>query len=221
VGGAVNTFYANKKTAALHADDQKQIAGLQKAIETANKNQEDNTTQFVQSFTNLSQKLSDLQSQVKTAGLQQEAAKLKAELESTRKALNPQKAELESSLGNITDKLEHLEVKEASVLRNLDGSLVFAVTVVNKSNVQASNGSVYLRICEGCTFAEEPARFIKPVGAENHDRQMMFQALDATTGLKIPLKIKPPGMKNRIELEVTLRCGNCTVRPPESLFVNY
>lgn len=86
VGGTVNTYYANKRVAAQHLADQKQISALQKAVETANANQQANTKQFVQSFKQLSQELGDLQTQVKTADLQQEVAKLRNEVEAAQRA---------------------------------------------------------------------------------------------------------------------------------------
>jgi hypothetical protein len=92
IGGIFNTHYTNKKIDRQHDEDQKRIAGLKEAVETANKNQKDNTTQFTNAFGKLSQKVSNLQSQVKTVGLREEADKLKAELASTQKALNPPKA---------------------------------------------------------------------------------------------------------------------------------
>jgi hypothetical protein len=221
VGGTINTYYAGKKASAVHEEDQRQIGGLKKAVETANKAQDSNTAQFLQSFSTLTQKLSDLQTQVKTSGLQKEAARLRAELEATQKALTPQRAELVSSLGNVTDTLENLGVTESSVPRGIDGTISFTATVVNKSPVQATNGSIFLRICEQCTFADEPKRFMKPVGAPDYDRQMMFATIPATTGIAVPLKIKTPDRTHRLEIQFVLRCENCTVHPPELLHINY
>jgi hypothetical protein len=75
IGGAINNHYTKKKSDAQHQLDQNQIAGLQKAIDTANKNQQDNTEQFVDAFGKLFQKVSDLQTQVKTADLRKQAAR--------------------------------------------------------------------------------------------------------------------------------------------------
>lgn len=149
------------------------------------------------------------------------ANQLRAELEATRKALTPAKAELESSLGNVTDTLENLEVKELAVQPDLDDSVAFTLSVVNKSPVQANNGSIFVRICELCTFSEEPRRFIRPTGASGYDRQMMFAAIPAITGIAIPLKIKPPESPHRFDVAVTLRCENCIVKPTEILHINF
>jgi hypothetical protein len=141
VGGAINTYYSDRKAVAQHAADQKQIAGLQKAVETANADQENNTKHFVQSFTGLSRQLSALQSQVDTAGLQKEAARLRTELESTQKALTPPKAELEFSLADDSDTTnfksatKFVGVKETTAEKHPDGSVSFSVYVFNKSAV--------------------------------------------------------------------------------------
>lgn len=199
-GSAINTFYSNRKSAAQHLEDQKEISGLKKAVETANTDQAANTKQFVQSFKDLSGQLSGLEVQVKTAGLQREAAQLRAELEATQRALSPPKAELEASLGEITETLGNLSVKEISVPQSLNGVVEFTINIANKSAVQAKNGSIFLRICETCEFAEEPKRFTRPVSAASYDREMIFQAINATTGIGIPLKIKPPPMPRRFEV---------------------
>ncbi len=221
VGGTINTYFASRKAAASREADQLVIKGLKTAVETANKAQSDNTALFVTSFGSLSRKLGDMETQVKTAGLQKEAAKLRAELESTQKALKPPQAELVASLGEVTDTLENIGVTERSVQRGLDGTVSFTVKIVNTSTVQAKAVSIFLRVCEPCKFAEEPKEFIKPIGTEDYDRQMTTQLLAATTGIAVPLKIKPPEGKHRFELAVTLRCENCTAHQKQALYINY
>src|SRR5260370_14289159 len=73
LGGAINSYYTDRKSAVQHLSDQNQIAGLQRAVETANKNEQENTKEIVNAFGKLSQKVSDLQTQMSTAGLRKEA----------------------------------------------------------------------------------------------------------------------------------------------------
>ncbi len=230
LGGAavVNTRLTNKRAIEQqqnadkkHTEDQTQIAGLKKAVESANSAQETNTKLFIASFTDMTGKLNGMETQIKTAGLQRESQQLKAELASTRKALSPPQAELESSLGEVTEKLENLDVKRTSAQIGVDGTLSFTIKIVNKSNVQAKHGSVFLRVCISCSYAEEPARFQKPVGAPDQDRQMPFEDIPALTGLAIPLKVKVPNSEHLIKVEVTMRCENCSTGTPEALFVSY
>ncbi len=221
VGSVINTYYSSRKVAAQHLEDQKQISGLKKAVETASTDQEKNTKVFVKSFDDMTQKLNGLETQLKTAGLQKEAEGLRADLKATQKAMLVPKAELEATLGEPTATLDNLSIKEVSVAQSLDGVVEFTVNVVNKSVVQAKNGSIFLRICNKCEFVEEPKRFTKIVSASDYDREMVFQAINATTAVGIPLKIKPPPMKRRFEVAVLVRCDNCVVRPKDSLFVHY
>jgi hypothetical protein len=231
-GGGINTYYSSKKASALRAEDQRnaskqhsedrqQIAGLQKAVEAANAAQESDTKQFLLSFSSLLQKVGDLQSQVKTAGLQKEAAQLRAELESTQRSLAPQKAELESTLAEPKDTLEGLGVKGVFARRAPDGTITFTVYVVDNSLVQAKNGSIFLRICEACMFSEEPARFTRPVGAEAYDREMIFQAISARAAIAVPLRVQPPALAHQFTVAVTMRCENCVVRDAEFLHIDY
>ncbi len=209
VAGSINLHYSNKKAAQQHEYDQRQITALGKAVETANTNQEANTKQFVKSFGDLSQKLTGMQVAVKTAGLQKEAAQLKKELEATQKALVLPKAELLVSLGDLPQATEI--TKEMALLPNADGTLSFSVSVFNKSGVQARNGSIFLRLCTGCGYVEEPSRFTKPPGAIDADREMIFQAISAVSKITIPLKIKPPDGAHTVDVGATVRCENCSV----------
>ena len=222
LGSTVNTYYSNKSSNAQHVEDQKQITKLQQSVEGANTAQKDNTKLFLQSFKDLSQRLGDLQSQVKTADLQKEADRLRKDLAATQKALVTPKAELEASLGQVSDKLDNLDVKEIQAERQPDGTLSFTVTLVNKSSVQAKKLYIILRICNLCEYAEEPQRFMKIVGAEASDREMDGDALPAQTAITIPLKIKVPGPPfNRTGVSVSSHCENCEVRPWDNLRVRY
>lgn len=222
LGGMANTYYSNKNNSQRRLEDQNQIAGLTKAMDTEKKALESNTKAFLQSFKDLSDKLNNLESQVKTAHLQEEANRLRKELEATQKALNPPKATLVPSLGDVTEKLENLDVKQIPVKQSGDGTISFTITVVNISTVDAMDGSIFLRICEGCAYAEEPARFRKAVASEPTDREMVFHSIRARTSIGIPLKSIPaPGKHNRIETALTLRCSNCEFTPRQNLYVKY
>jgi hypothetical protein len=197
------------------------ISGLKSAVDTANKDQEANTKVFVKSFDEMSQKLSGLDTQLKTAGLQKEAKELRSDLETTRKALSPPQATFAASLGEVTETFDNINVREIVGTRSLNGVVEFTITVVNTSNVQAKNGAITLRVCLKCEFAEEPKGFAIPEAQQVYDRARAFPSFEATTSLKIPLKVKVPPSPSRIEVDVTVRCENCTVEPKTALFVTY
>ncbi len=158
---------------------------------------------------------------VATGKLEREVANLKAELAATRAALDAPKAEIECSLAEVGRNMENLGVKEAFVRPELDGTVRFTITLANKSRVQAKNGSIYLRICRGCEYAEEPLEFVKQSSEKNQDRLRYFRTLDAHTGLLIPLRIaNAPGSRQFI-VSVTSRCENCVFRPDEELTIRY
>jgi len=117
LGGAVNTYYSSRKAATQHLDDQKQISGLKKAVETASADQEKNTQVFVKSFDDMAGKLNALKTQLQTAGLQKEADSLRADLRATQKALVSPKAEFAATFGEVTEALENLDLKK-SLLRD-------------------------------------------------------------------------------------------------------
>jgi hypothetical protein len=221
VGGSVNTFYANRKSVSQHLGDEKRIAGLETAVRTANTNQEANTKVFVKSFDDMSQKLNGLETQLKTAGLQKEAARLRADLEATQKALSAPKAEFPASLGEVTDTLDNVDVREIVAPQSPGGVVEFTIIVVNKSAVQAKNGAITVRICLQCEYAEEPKGFMKPESGPNSDRAIAFPMFQATTALRIPLKVKAPLTRGRMEVDVTVRCENCTNDPKIVLTVNF
>ncbi|HTR23752.1 MAG TPA: hypothetical protein VMI10_07185 [Terriglobales bacterium] len=225
VGSAINTYYSGRKSAAQYTQDEKQIIGLKSAVEAANKAQEANTKIFVKSFDEMSQKLSGLDTQLKTAGLQKEAAQLRTDLETTRKALSPPQAEFAATFGHVTEALDNLDITETPITQSPDGVLDFTVWIINKSKVQAKNGSIALRICTECRYAEEPESFTKLPGSLDYDRTKSFTLFEAATGLPIHLRVKaPPKLLTPIyktQIDVTVRCENCMFQPKLILFVKY
>jgi hypothetical protein len=142
LGGAAlsNTHLSNKKildqqqkAEDKHTQDQNQIIGLKTAVETATKDQDNNTKQFVLSFSQLSDRLNGLQTELKTAGLQKEAEQLRVDLAATRHALIPQQVELIASLEDLGVSLDGVAVKEKSVDMAADGNLSFNLIVANTS----------------------------------------------------------------------------------------
>jgi hypothetical protein len=226
LGGAslVNTHFSNKKAIAQQQDaikDQKQIASLGTAVETANKAQATNTKLFVESFTAVNGQLNGLQTKIETAGLQKESDQLKAALASNIKALNPPQAQLIASLGDVTETLQNLNVKERLGQLAVDGTVSFKLHIVNSSDVQAKDGTIYLRTCLTCTYADEPTGFIKVTNGEESDRSAIFPQMGARTGAIISLRIKPPQGEHQFVVKVKLRCENCAIEPYHALYVDY
>jgi hypothetical protein len=87
--------------AAAAAISQANIDGLKGQVAAAQQAQTDNTRQFLGSLQTLSDKVSALQTKIATEELQKQLAAVKSELEETRKALDPPKAELLFSFAPI------------------------------------------------------------------------------------------------------------------------
>jgi len=102
---------------------------------------------------------------------------------------------------------------------------VFTVdfTAKNISTVQANNGAIWIQVCNGCKFAEEPeGSTIQP---DDKIRRVHFDALHAGVNLvPIKLKIIPPLGTNSCEIAFKYACEKC---PPagkehtQKLRVNY
>ncbi len=81
IGGALNNYYSGRKASKQHDDDQRRIAALKQAVDSANENQKINTEQFVDALGKVSQKVSDLQTRVRTEELQKQLAFVQDDLQ--------------------------------------------------------------------------------------------------------------------------------------------
>jgi hypothetical protein len=209
ITGTVNTYYSNRKNDDQRREDQKQIAALQKAVATANTIQEGNTRQFVKAFGQLSEKLNVLETKVKSAGLKEEADRLRAQLESTEKALTPPKANLAFTFPEP----------------NIDAPPVRSITlpvkndvvhvefyIMNTTDVTAIDGLLELRICYACDFASEPKKFIRVPGQEKIKRNLNFERmLPRSISDTLSANIRVPAKSESVEICVVYRCSNCDV----------
>ena len=174
----------------------------------------------------LYRRLSDLQTKVNTDPLLRQNAALLKEIQDIHLQVNAAKARLEQPfeqaelVATFSDSPDHPLQREITVPRQSDGTVEFMINVVNNSKVQAKKGAIFVRLCEDCSFAKEPERFKKAVGALDYDRYMNLDHLDAGVAISIPLKAKPPIFSSRFEVDVTPRCENCVVNGPNKLFVN-
>jgi hypothetical protein len=214
IGGVINTHYTNQKNNEQREDDRRQIAGLQKALETANKIQEDNTKHFVEGFTKLSQKIADLQTQVSTADLREEAEQLRTELKATQKALVTPKAVLAFTFERPKPDAPLLRTITLPVKNDV---VHVEFTLRNETDVPALNGEVTLIICKRCEFASEPPLFKKLLGQPDTERNYQFNKILPMAELStLTADIKVPPDTNAIEIRINYRCANCIVPEPKA-----
>jgi hypothetical protein len=209
IGGAINNIYKDKKAEEQHQSDQSQIAGLQQAVVAANKNQQDNTIQFLDHFDKMSQKLNALQTQLEKAGLQKEAAQLKAELAATQKALTPPKATLTFSFETPTD-INAPPVRTVT-LPVKDGLIHLEFNILNQTDVTALDGEVIILICVDCKFGSEPEGFIKLSGAPGTRNYKFSRILPKAFVKTLSVDIQVPPYAADVEFGVIYRCSNCTI----------
>jgi len=107
-------------------------------------------------------------------------------------------------------------ITSTTVPRSLNDTYTIEFSVANPSDIQASNGAVILRICDKCSYAEEPQWFKKIPGAEDYDRQYDFQRIFSRSQmqvLKAKIKVNQIGFYNFFTIGLLIACENCV--PPE------
>jgi hypothetical protein len=214
IAGGINTYRTNKRAEEQRNEDQNRIAALTQGIETANKNQTDNTKLFVEDMDRLRQQLSNLQVQVKTSGLRKEAARLNAELEATRKALIGPKATLTFTFAR--PQIDAPPIKTVT-LPVRDDVVHVEFTMVNYTDTTALNGEINLIICNVCEFASEPQSFRRLPGQPSTQRNYPFARILAKSELStMSADIKVPPHLSSVEFGVNYRCTNCVVPEPRA-----
>jgi hypothetical protein len=225
---AVNTHLTAKKSTEQSqvATKQRQadvanIASLQTAVTTANLAQRANTKIFVDAFSTMTQRLNNMQSAIKTAGLEKEAIQLRADLASTRLILAPRKAQLEATFSELPDGYKGIPPKSISTNTSADGTLALKLHVVNTSANQAGPGGYIIRICTSCAYVDPPSDSIKVTGSDDNDRLIRFESLPASMQLLSVMKVRPPSGSHSVALSVKISCSNCDAIPFQILKVDF
>jgi hypothetical protein len=217
---ATGLSVAQAVKAVRDADHQQADAARQEA------KHEGESQQFQTTLNTLLDRLGVLQKQVNTEPLLRQNQKLQEDLAETKRLIQATKDQidkpaLKATLAATLDDTTTLPKKEITVTQQLDGSIEFTLYVMNTSAVQAKNGTVFVRVCESCSFAKEPAGFTKAQGSHEFDRASPFALISAGTVLAIPLSVMPPRDAHRVAVAALYRCENCEVSPRDDLFVNF
>lgn len=203
-----------QKAEKQHQADQIEITGLKEAVIASTRDQENNTTHFLEEFGKLSQKMSDLQTQVKTAELKKEVAELQAELQKTQKALNPPKAVLTFTFERPGGGPRPLRTVTLPVKDNVV-HVEFAVR--NSTDTPALDGEIIVIICDACKFASEPPELIKLSGQKETIRTYKFDRIFPMGELKtLNADVQVPPNLDSIEFGIDYRCRNCIIPEPHA-----
>jgi len=136
---------------AENASSREQIQDLQASVKAGNDLLAQQRQDFLRQFSEMSERVSGLQTAMRTADLQTEAERLRSDLEATRKAMEVQKATLSFSFvpddGSVTHFLS---------LNLVDGVVRVPFTVLNATDADALEGSIDLKACDGCKIVGNP-----------------------------------------------------------------
>lgn len=196
---------AKRRAAALGQE----ISSLQGQVTAFSKAQADNTTQFLRSFNDISQKVARLQTEVTTEALQTKLAKLQAELQTTQKALAAPKTSLtftfypfEKGQQPITDVVLPVDS---------NGSVHVQFAIMNTTRIDALDGGVNLVICDECKFSTEPSGFTKLQGEGATERYMTFEHILAQTMVVEAADVIPPKKAFQFDFGIQYRCRTCRI----------
>jgi len=220
IGSAFNIHLSKSRTSKQHTDDQRQIAELKKAVEVSDQNQKTNTQEFVKGFDALSTRVADLQTQVKTEGLQSKLASVQADLRKTQKALAPgPKADLtftfipfKNPAFGAHEKAE--PVTETTLPIGPDGVVHVDFTILNLTEAEAVNVDVNVQICDECKYAKEPEGMGKDPAVFNPQtiRLLNVPRLQPLQIWRtISLNITPPPTGAAFSIGFQYRCQTCTL----------
>jgi hypothetical protein len=180
-----------------HTEDESKITGLKTQIDNlqglvrgANQTVMDtskqlsearatDTTKFLSEFDSLSGRVANLQTQVATTDLKAEATNLQADLDATRKAMNPDKASLSFSLDPEAPSLHTIALEQHENVVHLK------IMIRNHSDADALDGDVILTICDKCKYKSEPAGTQHLNGAPDTQRNLTFQRVLRNTNLPL------------------------------------
>jgi hypothetical protein len=193
------------------AESKKQIDDLTEQVRLEREENKHNADGFRTSFDVLYSKYSDLATRTHDADLLREIKQTREELKTTQQKLNPAKAHLTAGFWEPNNDTDIFPLK-TTVQKRTDGSVVFDLSTVNSSDVNALGGGFVVRICGLCRFAKEPQGSIHTPGAPEQEREFQFQHIFAHSHLsKSTIEVIPPSGVGFM-VDVFYRCENC---PPD------
>jgi hypothetical protein len=170
----IGLYHDSQEKTAAKAD----MKALQAKADAAIQAQADNTKMYVESFKDMSGQIGDLKAEVKTEALQKKLAAVQAELLKTQKAMAPgPKAELTFTFvpfDNPPPPAHATPTKEVTLPLNSDGSVHVEFSILNMTEVDATQVEINLAICDQCKFAKEPDGLTKLPGLKDPVRYLKY-----------------------------------------------
>jgi hypothetical protein len=205
IGGIVSAY---KNTQRI-TEQATTIKSLTTAVETSTNNQVANTKVFTNALGALSNKVSNMEVEMKTSDLRQEAAGLRAELAKTQKALVTPQATILSGIVN-PDNLDDLSLW-THVMAAPGMPIHVEVVMANSSGVPANAGSLVIRVCAKCKFHSDPPGFQHITGQPDFERTLPFDhLLSGVRSQTIPIDIdEPDAAAGDTIIQFRAICENC------------
>lgn len=217
----VVTFLAIRETYRSNITEAKSastIDGLSKQVQQLRSENEKDADGFRSSFSGLYDRFSALQSKVQNQDLLREIEQTKRELIATRSKLSQPKA-IPVATFPFRD-IKQVPVTTTTASRGSEKFITLQFLIYNPSDVNATDGSLMLRICDLCEYADEPQGFVKVTNGNPRDREFDFRDIWAKS-LMAPLSahiIIPPTVSS-FEIRVWINCQTCSTGTPQLLNV--
>jgi hypothetical protein len=215
--GLYETHRARVEQASTEASSQATISGLSGQIQQLRNDNKQNADGFRDSFTALYKQYSTLQSKTQNAELLKEIEATKQKLVDAQNSLTPPTVTPLATFPTV--EAAKIPITETVLSRSRDFVTVdFAV--YNPSNFNAKAGSVLLRVCSDCKYADEPTGFVRVVGGSESDRQHDFAYIYAKTALgRMTVHISVPPQYRSFQVGVFIGCENCSPAQQQQLKV--
>jgi hypothetical protein len=186
--------------------NEKQITALQKTVDAGNTMLAQQRKDFLNKFSEMSDRVGQLQSQVKTADLQEEATQLRSDLAATRKAVENPKVAL--SFWLVSD--NGMPSRTLTLPRGKDGVVHIKFWAQNDTDSTAVDGVIVFFVCDQCKIVKDPAEFSKLPGSPENTRNMDFQRIFAHSNLPPhEADVLPPAGVSSFVVGMDYRCRNC------------
>jgi len=160
------------------------------------------------------------QARVDQGKSQQQIAQMSRQIAQLRQELTQPKPKPNLVATFPTQESSEVPIKETTLPRNA-GVVTVQFSIYNSSDVAATNGSVLVRVCTLCKFAEEPPGFTKVAGADESDREHPFQHIYAKAMMEVfTLKVDVPANVGRAAIGVFATCETCLAAKQQQLWIN-
>jgi hypothetical protein len=231
IGGGINLYFSSKQAAKIEKDRASEqsaaktrIELLQNLMTSEQTSRHNDTMLFLDRLGKLNDQLSLLKTDQKTQQLKQEIVSLQETLKTSDKAstevVRLHSAALTFGFGSPPP---DGTLSDTTTVTKVNGVVTVDIAAWNSSEVSATNGFIYLRLCITCKYAEEPEYFHQVKGTPETDRERQFQLIGSKINLEtIRTKVIPPDLPGVKAFLIGVRyvCQTCVESDWRNLTVN-